>query len=209
MQVISNDPETNQTLLPALGSQSDEIFSTSRLLPRVWTCPYVPGSRLLWTSISPGHSSLNFIAPQTRLRIVDNSPWSSIAPAPTVRDQIAQKGGLKKAVAAAAVRTTPMVDKTGVVMKPGLCIRVYNSRNKGVTGDKVLVAVGGEKMRGWIVGTRQPSKDGWPRFESNNIVLVDDDGNPLGTRILVPIPAKLRSLSGDITKILSIATTFV
>ncbi|OON16303.1 hypothetical protein X801_07886 [Opisthorchis viverrini] len=77
--------------------------------------------------------------------------------------------------------------------KPALCIRVYTHNNKGKIGDKVLVAVGGQKKKGWIVGTRQQSRDGWPRFESNNIVLVDDEGNPLGTRILVPVPAKLRT----------------
>lgn len=78
-------------------------------------------------------------------------------------------------------------------------------------GDKVLLAVNGQKKRGWIVGCRMPSRNGWPRFESNNVVLVDDEGNPLGSRILVPIPSKLRSLQSttDITKILSIATTFV
>ncbi len=71
------------------------------------------------------------------------------------------------------------------------------------------MAITGQKRKGWIVGCRMPSKDGWPRFESNNVVLIDDEGNPLGTRILVPVPSKLRSLSGDITKIMSIATAFV
>lgn len=77
------------------------------------------------------------------------------------------------------------------------------------SGDKVLVAVNGEMKKGWIVGARLPSVNGWPRFDSNNVVLIDNDGNPLGTRILVPVPARLRSLSGDITKILSIASSFV
>lgn len=107
------------------------------------------------------------------------------------------------------MKTVLAAGTTGLAPKPALCIRVYNHQNKGRIGDKVIVAVGGQKKRGWIVGTRQASRDGWPRFESNNIVLVDDEGNPLGTRILVPIPAKLRSLTGDISKILSIATQFV
>ncbi|KER30269.1 hypothetical protein T265_03224 [Opisthorchis viverrini] len=165
------------------------------------------------TSVNVGHGPLCFVAPQTRLRVVDNSAWSNIAPAigdakkrqPNVktdsRSGTSQSGG--------DVQSMLMSLNKSLSSKPALCIRVYTHNNKGKIGDKVLVAVGGQKKKGWIVGTRQQSRDGWPRFESNNIVLVDDEGNPLGTRILVPVPAKLRSLSGDISKILSIATTFV
>ncbi|KAA0186340.1 39S ribosomal protein L14 mitochondrial, partial [Fasciolopsis buskii] len=176
------------------------------------------------TSCSAGRGPLWFVAPQTRLRVVDNSPWSSIAPGASTTDLASSKkrsstGSEKPGI---SMKTVLAAGTTGLAPKPALCIRVYNQQNKGrivcssgpsflvlFEGDKVIVAVGGQKKRGWIVGTRQASRDGWPRFESNNIVLVDDEGNPLGTRILVPIPAKLRSLSGDISKILSIATQFV
>ncbi|TPP57000.1 39S ribosomal protein L14 mitochondrial [Fasciola gigantica] len=172
-----------------------------------WSRPRVPNR----TSASVGHGPLRFVMPQTRLRVVDNSPWSSIAPTASTA---APSSGKKRQPAGSqkpglAVQSILAAGTAALAPKPALCIRVYNHQNKGRIGDKVIVAVGGQKKRGWIVGTRQASRDGWPRFESNNIVLVDDEGNPLGTRILVPIPAKLRSLSGDISKILSIATQFV
>ncbi|CAH8436257.1 unnamed protein product [Schistosoma turkestanicum] len=174
--------------------------------------------RHLWTSVNEGHGSLHYIAPQTRLRVVDNSPWSSIAPA--VRTNTGKDQSGKKVSNTDQKLSEPVKDMKDVTsllslgskalsIKPAKCIRVYNKQNKGKIGDKVLVAVNGEMKKGWIVGSRLSSWNGWPRFESNNVVLVDNDGNPLGTRILVPIPARLRSLSGDITKILSIASSFV
>ncbi|CAI2737652.1 unnamed protein product [Dicrocoelium dendriticum] len=168
-------------------------------------------TRFIWTSTSVGHGALRFVAPQTRLRVVDNSPWSSIAPrVADPRKRTPQTVGHKTIPTSGLdLGTVLNSGSRTLAMKPALCIRVCNSTNRGRIGDKVVVAVGGVKKRGWIVGTRQPSRDGWPRFESNNIVLVDDDGNPLGTRILVPIPSRLRSLPGDISKILSIATTLV
>nr|AAW27902.1 SJCHGC05992 protein [Schistosoma japonicum] len=179
--------------------------------------------RFLWTSANEGHGSLNYIAPQTRLRVVDNSPWSSIAP--STRATTVNTGGKDQSGKKLSNINENKLSKLGkdvndvsnlltlgskvLSIKPAKCIRVYNKRDRGKIGDKVLVAVNGEMKKGWIVGSRLDSANGWPRFESNNVVLVDNDGNPLGTRILVPIPARLRSLSGDITKILSIASSFV
>ncbi|BHF80435.1 39S ribosomal protein L14, mitochondrial [Sparganum proliferum] len=173
--------------------------------------------RSFWTA-SHTTGPLLFIAPQTRVRIVDNSEFSSIAAERKVR-----KGSTGNAMAAQRttaveernddmvtdVRSFLRVGTSATAKRKPMVIRVYNYRDRGTTGDKVLLAVAGQKKKGWIVGCRMPSEDGWPRFESNNVVLIDDEGNPLGSRILVPIPAKLRSLKGDITKILSIATSFV
>jgi len=99
--------------------------------------------------------------------------------------------------------------------KPPRVIAVYNKRNVGKLGDKVLVTVKGEMKRAFIVGLKQRQKAGVPRTDTNNIVLVDDNGNPLGNRITVPIPAALRKIAtedhrkGDLTKILSLATKFI
>ncbi|KAM7539375.1 hypothetical protein Aperf_G00000057525 [Anoplocephala perfoliata] len=159
-----------------------------------------------------------YIAPQTRMRIVDNSQFSSIAP--EQKKVAVKKGGLKSGQEVPPqangdeikdVKALLQIGTSATSRRKPMVIRVYNHRNRGVTGDRVLLAVNGLKKKAWIVGCRMPSKNGWPRFESNNAVLIDDEGNPLGTRILVPIPAKLRSLqsSTDITKILAIATSFV
>merc|ERR1712154_177098 len=98
--------------------------------------------------------------------------------------------------------------------KPPRVIAVYNKRKVGYLGDKVLVTVKGEMKRAYIVGLKQRQKPNVPRTDTNNIVLVDDNGNPLGNRIMVPIPSALRGIAqenkkGDLTKILSLATKFV
>lgn len=100
--------------------------------------------------------------------------------------------------------------------KPCTVIHVYTklnahrrSRAIGVLGDKVMVAIMGQKKRGYIVGVSRAQKPMIPATDTNNIVLIDDNGAPLGTRINVPIPMMLRSKPGDISKIFAIATRFV
>ncbi|KAF7996800.1 hypothetical protein HCN44_002446 [Aphidius gifuensis] len=101
--------------------------------------------------------------------------------------------------------------------KPPKCIHIYNKRGFGLIGDKVLVAIKGEKKKGILVGLKQKQDKKVPRFDSNNLVLIDDNGTPLGTRIHVPIPHILRTLmkekthskGADYTKLLAIAPRFV
>lgn len=101
--------------------------------------------------------------------------------------------------------------------KPPRCIHVYNKKGVGHTGDKVLVAVKGQMKRAILVGCHQNQKPLMPKFDTNNIVLIDDNGSPLGNRIHVPIPTMLRKKlvemsrpkGADYTKILAIATRFV
>ncbi|KAL3316482.1 mitochondrial ribosomal protein, L14 [Cichlidogyrus casuarinus] len=156
-------------------------------------------SRNFWSS-AQRTGPLGYIAPQTRLRVVDNSQYSHITN-PTIKTDPSKHKAiddiLKEGTRAAS-------------RKLALCIRVYNKRNRGIIGDKVIVAVDGEKKRGYIVSAKMHSANGWPRCDSNDIVLIDDEGNPLGTRILVPIAAKLRSLTDPgLKKALSIATHYV
>ncbi|KAJ8945414.1 hypothetical protein NQ318_009869 [Aromia moschata] len=101
--------------------------------------------------------------------------------------------------------------------KPPKCIHVYNKTGIGRIGDKVLVAIKGEKKKGILVGLKQNQKPKVPKFDSNNVVLIDDNGTPLGTRIHVPIPTILRTIlkektqakGADYTKLLGIASKFV
>ena len=80
-----------------------------------------------------------------------------------------------------------------------------------------MVAICGEKKKGILVGLKQKQDKRVPKFDSNNLVLIDDNGTPLGTRIHVPIPHVLRTIlkektfskGADYTKILAIATKFV
>lgn len=93
--------------------------------------------------------------------------------------------------------------------KPAYCIHVYKKSGVGRLGDKVLVAIQGQKKRAYIVGLKQKQAPMVPRYDSNNIVLVEDNGTPTGTRIRAPVPSCLRGAKGDFSKILACATKFV
>ncbi|XP_013112354.2 large ribosomal subunit protein uL14m [Stomoxys calcitrans] len=101
--------------------------------------------------------------------------------------------------------------------RPPRCIHVYNKRGIGLVGDKVLVAIKGQMKKGILVGLKQKQRPKIPKFDSNNLVLIDDNGTPLGTRIHVPVPTILRTIlkertqakGADYTKVLAIASRFV
>ncbi|XP_071377781.1 large ribosomal subunit protein uL14m isoform X1 [Centroberyx affinis] len=88
-------------------------------------------------------------------------------------------------------------------------IHVYTKNGVGKVGDKVLLAIKGQKKKALIVGHKMPGECMTPRFDSNNVVLIEDNGNPTGTRIKVPIPTHLRKMEGNYSKLLAIASTFV
>uniref|UniRef100_A0A8D0L555 Large ribosomal subunit protein uL14m n=1 Tax=Sphenodon punctatus TaxID=8508 RepID=A0A8D0L555_SPHPU len=93
--------------------------------------------------------------------------------------------------------------------RPPKCIHVYNKTGVGKVGDKILLAIKGEKRKAIIVGHKMPGPAMTPRFDSNNVVLIEDNGNPIGTRIKVPIPSLLRKREGEFSKLLAIAQNFV
>ncbi|EFN76515.1 39S ribosomal protein L14, mitochondrial isoform X2 [Harpegnathos saltator] len=101
--------------------------------------------------------------------------------------------------------------------RPPRCIHVYNKKGIGLIGDKILVAIKGEMRKGILVGLKQKQLSKVPKFDSNNLVLIDNNGTPLGTRIHVPIPHILRTKlkekthtkGADYTKLLAIAPRFV
>lgn len=68
----------------------------------------------------------------------------------------------------------------------------------------------GEKAKGIIVRTRAPIRrtDGtYVRFDTNAIVIVDDAGNPRGTRVFGPVARELRAM--EYMKIVSLAPEVV
>jgi large subunit ribosomal protein L14 len=89
--------------------------------------------------------------------------------------------------------------------------------NYGKLGDRVLCAVMGQKKKGIIVGLKQRQLHAVPRFDSNNVVLIEDNGNPSGTRILAPLPNIVRPIlqaasnpkKADCTKLFAIASHWV
>ena len=87
-------------------------------------------------------------------------------------------------------------------------------------GDRVVCTVkkalphadikAGDKVQAVIVRTKYPTRreDGsYVRFDKNALVLVDDDGNPKGTRIFGAVARELRER--NYMKIVSLATEVV
>ena len=68
----------------------------------------------------------------------------------------------------------------------------------------------GERAKGIVVRTKSPIRreDGtYVRFDSNAIVIIDDTGNPRGTRVFGPIAREIRNL--EYMKIVSLAPEVV
>ena len=68
----------------------------------------------------------------------------------------------------------------------------------------------GEKARAIIVRTKAPirrSDGSYVRFDTNAVVLVDEAGNPKGTRVFGPVARELRNL--EYMKIISLAPEVV
>lgn len=109
-----------------------------------------------------------------------------------------------------------VADNTGA--KRVSCIKVIGRSNKRFAhiGDTITASVKevtsdavvkkGEVVRAVVVRTRFPIKrcDGsWIRFDSNAVVLVDKQSNPLGTRVVGPVARELRHR--NFMKIISLA----
>ncbi|MFH4976681.1 hypothetical protein AB6A40_003390 [Gnathostoma spinigerum] len=103
--------------------------------------------------------------------------------------------------------------------KLAYCINVYKPgwRRKhmphATLGDKILVAIRGQMRRAFVVGANidvRIRQHGVPSTDTNNIVLLDEEQNPLGTRVLAPIPAKLLTKRSDMhfAKVLAITSKY-
>lgn len=112
--------------------------------------------------------------------------------------------------------TLNCADNTGA--KKLMCIKVLGgSRRRYATiGDIIVVAVKeaipdgkvkkGEVKKGVIVRTRKEIRRGdgsYIRFDDNSIVLIDANGEPIGTRIFGPVARELRGKK--FMKIISLA----
>ena len=113
-----------------------------------------------------------------------------------------------------------VADNTGA--RIAQCIKVLGGtgRRTATVGDIVVLSVKktipgsdikqGSVVRGVIVRTRYPIKrsDGSSvRFDSNAVVIVDDNREPRGTRIFGPVPRELRQK--NFMKIVSLAPEVV
>lgn len=113
-----------------------------------------------------------------------------------------------------------IADNSGA--KRAKCIKVLggSGRRYATVGDIVVVAVKkalpdgvvkkGDVVRGVVVRTKKNVRreDGsYLKFDKNAIVIIDDDGNPKGTRIFGAVARELRQK--NFTKIISLAAEVV
>lgn len=75
-------------------------------------------------------------------------------------------------------------------------------------GDKVTVSINGQVKHGLVVGCVQKQRTFVPRYDTNNIVLIDKQNVPLGTRVTCPLPNKLREGGALTARVMAIATKF-
>ena len=114
-----------------------------------------------------------------------------------------------------------IVDNSAFALQPVIreprIIQIYNKtrRSVGCVGDMALITKNGVMKRAFIVGQRASMGVLKARMDTNNVVMLDKDGNPEGTRITAPLPAWLRGYDPKkkrpiaMSKIVAIASTFV
>jgi large subunit ribosomal protein L14 len=119
-----------------------------------------------------------------------------------------------------------VADNSGA--KVAYIIRVYGgstrsgkfTRRTAGVGDRVMVSIkkalpgadvkAGDKSKAVVVRTTKPTRrpDGsYVKFDSNAVVLIQEDGNPKGTRIFGPVARELRDK--NYMKIVSLAPEVV
>ncbi len=113
-----------------------------------------------------------------------------------------------------------VADNTGA--KEAMVIKVLggSKRRYGYVGDMIIVTIKdalpqanikpGDKAKAVIIRTRKEyrrSDDTYIRFDDNACVLIDDKGEPKGTRVFGPVPRELREK--EFTKIISLASEVV
>ena len=119
-----------------------------------------------------------------------------------------QRRGITKLTTFNVVDNSKLGQKTRRSKKPYL-IGFYRKRKTADIGDVIRVAVQGKTSKALVVATRKPKRHGIPRYDNNNIILLDDNNAPLGTRIKGPIPATLRKQRAKFSKVIALAARFV
>ncbi len=115
-------------------------------------------------------------------------------------------------------RTTRLVVADNSGAKEVMCIGIlgYSNKRYATVGDRIVVSVKkavprasveeGDVVRAVVVRTRKEirRKDGsYVRFDDNAVVLLNQYGEPLGTRVFGPVARELREKG--FTRIISLA----
>lgn len=88
------------------------------------------------------------------------------------------------------------------------CIKLLKNNKVAGFGDVIKIAHRGKVHNALIVSNRKPSKK-LPRYDTHNIILLNDKLDPVGTRIIGPLPSALRRKRGEYSKVIAMATRFI
>ena len=88
------------------------------------------------------------------------------------------------------------------------CIRLPKGNKSAGFGEVIGIAHRGKVHNALIVGNRSPSKR-LPRYDHWYIVLLNDNLEPVASRITIPVPSQLRLLKNKFSKVIAIANRFI
>lgn len=88
------------------------------------------------------------------------------------------------------------------------CIKLPKNNKVGKFGDIIKIAHRGKVHNAMVVSNRMPSKC-LPRYDHHHIILLNEKKEPVGTRIIGPVPSALRRKEGQNSKIIAMATRFI
>ena len=88
------------------------------------------------------------------------------------------------------------------------CIKLPKNSKVAGFGEVITIAHLGKVHKALIVSNRMPSKR-LPRYDKHNIILLNDKLEPVGTRIMGPVPSVLRKRDRELSKVIAIASKFI
>ena len=88
------------------------------------------------------------------------------------------------------------------------CIKLPKNKKVARFGDIITIAHRGKVHKALLVSNRQTSKR-YPRYDSHNVILLDDKLQPIGTRIIGPLPSALKKRQGEFSKVIALASKFI
>ena len=88
------------------------------------------------------------------------------------------------------------------------CIKLPKNSKVAGFGEIITIAHLGAVHKALIVSNRMPSKR-FPRYDTHNIILLNDKLEPVGTRIMGPIPSVIRKRDRELSKVIAIASKFI
>ena len=91
------------------------------------------------------------------------------------------------------------------------CVKLPRNSKVAGFGEVITIAHLGKLHKALIVSNRMPSKR-FPRYDTHNVILLNmlnEKREPVGTRIIGPIPSVMRKRDRELSKVIAIATKFI